>query len=130
MSEAGPDEPPERAEAPSIGSEERTWAVLAHAGGFLGILVPFGNILGPLLIWAIKKDEHPFVAANGRNAVNFQVTWTIILIVAALSVFVLIGFILVPLVMLAWLIFVVIAIVRASENEVYEYPLTIDFIED
>lgn len=110
-----------------IRSDDRTWAILAHATGFVGLVLPFGNIIAPLLIWLIKKDDSAFVDDNGRNAVNFQISWSIYLIVSLVLMFVLIGFVLFPIIALAWLILVIIGSVRASNDQVYEYPLTIDF---
>ena len=109
-------------------SDERTWGILVHAVAFSGIVVPFGNILGPLVVWLIKKDESAFVDANGKQALNFQLTWTGILVLVGLTVFVGIGVLLVPIVALAWLVLVVLATVRASDGQVYDYPLTIDLI--
>lgn len=133
---AGPDDADELGEEVDGGSgvpydvtsSDRTWGILVHAAAFAGFLVPFGNILGPLLVWAIKKDESRFVDENGKQAVNFQITWTVLLFVAALSIFVLVGLILVPLVALAWFVLIVIAIIRASNDEVYEYPLTLELV--
>ena len=50
------------------------------------------------------------------------------LIAVALSIILLIGIVLLPLLLIAWVILVLIAIIRAYDNEVYEYPLTIDVI--
>lgn len=111
-----------------VSSDDRTWAILAHAAAFVGFVVPLGNILAPLLIWAIKKEDSRFVDENGRQAVNFQISWTIWLTISGLSVLILIGLLLLPIVAIAWLALVVIAIIRASNDEVYEYPLTFEFI--
>jgi uncharacterized Tic20 family protein len=111
-----------------VSSDDRTWGVLTHASAFSGLFVPFGNILGPLIVWLIKKEESQFVDENGKQALNFQITWTILLLVAGLSIFLGIGLLLVPVIGLVWLILVVIATVRASEETVYDYPLTIDLI--
>lgn len=111
-----------------VSSDDRTWGILAHASAFIGFILPLGNIIAPLLIWVIKKEDSRFVDENGRNAVNFQISWTIYLIVAALSILLLIGILLVPILLLAWLILVILATIRASNNEVYEYPLTINLI--
>ncbi|MFP4625003.1 MAG: DUF4870 domain-containing protein [Natronomonas sp.] len=111
-----------------VSSDDRTWGILTHAAAFVGFVIPFGNILGPLLVWAIKKDESQFVDDNGKQALNFQITWSILLIVSALSIFVAIGVVLLPIVGLAWLILVIIAIIRASNDEVYDYPLTMEII--
>lgn len=120
-----PSSPPEY----TIKSDDRTWAILVHASGYTGLVFPvFGNIIVPLIIWLIKRDESRFVDENGRNAVNFQITWTIFLFIAAISIILLIGFVLTPLVALGWLVLIGVASINASNDVVYRYPLTIDFI--
>lgn len=111
-----------------VSSDDRNWGILAHASAFAGLFVPFGNVLGPLLVWLVKKDESPFVDKSGKEALNFQITWTVLITVAILTIFVGVGLLVVPLVALAWLILVVLATIRASEGEVYDYPLTVDVI--
>lgn len=111
-----------------MSSEDRTWGILTHAAALVGFIVPFGNVLGPLLVWAIKKEDSQFVDDNGKRALNFQITWTVLLVVAALLVVVGIGLLVVPLLAIAWLILVILAIVRASDEQVYDYPLTLDLI--
>jgi hypothetical protein len=112
-----------------VTDDEQTWAVILHASAFSGLVVPFGNVLGPLLVWLIKKDESPFLDASGKEAVNFQLTWTILLLGALLSILVGIGFLLVPIIAVAWIVLVVLGTVRASEKEIYDYPLTLDLID-
>lgn len=128
--EAAPDEDPdpEAGIEYDVSSDERTWGVLTHAAAFAGFAVPFGNILGPLVVWLVKKDESRFLDANGKQALNFQITWTVLIGISLLTLLVGIGLLIVPVVMLAWLIFVVLAMVRASEDQVYDYPLTIDLV--
>jgi hypothetical protein len=111
-----------------VSSDERTWAILVHASAFAGLFVPFGNILAPLVVWLIKREESEFVDANGKQALNFQMTWTAIIVLALFSIVVGVGLFLVPIVALAWVILVVLAAVRASEDEVYDYPLTVDLV--
>ena len=131
--EPGADEPSAGATAdvprPDLSDEEQTWGVLAHAGGFAGLAVPFGNVVAPLVVWLAKRDENRFVDENGVRALNFQLTWSIILLASALSVLVAVGVVLFPLAMLAWLILTVLGTVKASEGEVYDYPLTIHFVD-
>lgn len=122
------DTPPDETVDYEITSEDRTWGILVHATAFAGFVFPFANILAPLIVWLIKKEESQFVDENGRQAVNFQITWTIFLLIAAASIFVLIGLVLLPLVGIAWLILVILATISASNEEVYDYPLTFEFI--
>ena len=95
----------------------------------MGQDAPFGNVVAPLVVWLAKRDENRFVDENGVRALNFQLTWSIILLASALSVLVAVGVVLFPLAMLAWLILTVLGTVKASEGEVYDYPLTIHFVD-
>ena len=117
------------ADPDAVTDDEQTWAVLTHVAAFAGLFVPFGNVLGPLVVWLVKKDESRFVDENGRQSLNFQLTWTVIMFVALVTILVGVGLLLVPLVALAWLVLVVVGAVRASEREVYDYPLTIDVLD-
>ncbi|MFC7020853.1 MULTISPECIES: DUF4870 domain-containing protein [Haloarcula] len=119
----------ETSETHVVTDDEQTWAVILHASAFTGLVVPFGNVLGPLLVWLIKKDESAFIDESGKAALNFQLTWTMLMLVALLTLLVGIGFLLVPVVAVAWIVIVVLATVRASDREVYDYPLTVDLID-
>lgn len=118
----------ETGEASGVSSDDTTWGVIVHVSAFVGIFIPFGNVLGPLVVWLIKKDESEFVDASGKQALNFQITWTILLLIALVTILVGIGLLLVPILGIAWLIIVVLAAIRTSNGEVYDYPLKIDLI--
>lgn len=115
---------------PAAASEkdERLWAMLAHLTSFAGHLIPFGHIGGPLLIWLLKKDTMPLVNDQGKEALNFQITMTLAFIVAGLSLFVLIGFILLPAVWLFDVIFTIVAAVKANEGVAYRYPFCLRLV--
>lgn len=108
--------------------DENLWAMLCHISVFAGFLMPFGNIIAPLIIWLIKKDEYPLVNDQGKEAINFQITLTIYFFASALLIILVIG---IPLLIgLAFFGFIVtiIATIKASEGEKYRYPMTIRFI--
>ena len=108
--------------------DERNWAVFAHLAAFAGLLFPFGNVLGPLVVWLIKKDQYPFVEDQAKEAMNFQITVTLIAILGWLLSFVLIGvLILIPLAIYAF-VMTIIAAVRANRGERYRYPYTLRLI--
>jgi uncharacterized Tic20 family protein len=89
--------PPDRRPAEDSPKTARNWAVAAHLSGLsLYLGVPFGNILGPLLIWLFEKDASPFVEAQAREALNFQLSMCIYSVSSVLLAFVLVGFLLVP----------------------------------
>ncbi|MHB9094187.1 MAG: DUF4870 domain-containing protein [Eubacteriales bacterium] len=109
--------------------EERTWGMLCHLSIFAGHFIPFGNIIAPLVIWQVKKEESAFVAHHGKESLNFQISLMIYFIVAFILVFAIIGF---PLFIALWvfsLIIVIIAGLKANEGQYYRYPLTIRFIK-
>jgi uncharacterized Tic20 family protein len=103
--------------------------MLCHLSALAGYVIPFGNIIGPLIIWQIKKNEFPSVEQHGKAALNFQLTVLIALFVGILAAFVLsfvcIGFLFIPVVVaigLCGLIFAVIAGIKANNGEPYRYP--------
>ncbi len=105
-----------------------TWGMLCHLSalsGFIGI--PLGNILGPLVIWLVKKDESPFVDEQGKESLNFQISMIIYGVVAGLSIFLIIGIVLLPAVIVTDIVLVIIASIKVSKGERYRYPLTIRF---
>lgn len=109
--------------------DARTWGMLCHLAAFAGVLgIPFANIIGPLVIWLIQKDKHPFVDEQGKESVNFQISMTIYSVIAAILCFVLIGFVLLPALIVLNVVFVIIAAVAASKGQSYRYPLKIRFI--
>lgn len=104
--------------------------MLCHLLAFCGLLgVPFGNILGPLVIWLIKREESPFVDACGKEALNFQISMTIYTLIAGLLILAAVGLVLLPAIIIVNVIFTIIASIRASEGKIYQYPLTIRFIK-
>jgi len=121
-------------EVPSVAEankDQKMWAMFCHLAGFARFVVPipFAGVIAPLIVWQIKKDDHPFVDENGREAVNFQISVAIYLMVAILLCFLIIGFFLLPAVVVFNIVFLIIAAVKANNGEHYEYPLTIRFIK-
>lgn len=110
-------------------AEAKQWAMFAHLAALAGFVIPFGSIVGPLLVWQLKKDVDPFVEQNGKEAVNFQITIAIAAVVCFMLMFVVIGVLLFPVLVLIWLIFTIIAGVKANDGVAYRYPMTIRFIK-
>ncbi|MGH2806525.1 MAG: DUF4870 domain-containing protein [Actinomycetota bacterium] len=102
--------------------------MLTHLSAFAGIFIPFGNILGPFVVWMIKKDEMPEVDAHGKESMNFQISTTIYFIVFGLLSFLLIGLPFLLALAIFWLVMVIMASVKANEGVLYKYPLTIHFL--
>lgn len=120
----------------SSSTQDNLWPMLCHLSALAGLIIPFGNIIGPLVVWMIKKDEMPIVNEYGKESLNFQISMTIYIIgagiVATILTLIAIGVLLFPLiglVGLADLVLVIIASVQASKGVAYHYPLTIRFIK-
>lgn len=111
-------------EAGAPGAEERQWALIAHLSALAGFVIPFGNLIGPLIVWQIKKDTMPFVADQAKEALNFQITVSIAMLVSIMLFVVLIGMLLLPLLVLAALVLTLVAAVKANNGEMYRYPFT------
>lgn len=109
--------------------ESRMWAMLAHLSALSGFVIPFGNIIGPLLIWLVKRDEMSFVADQGKEALNFNISMTIYMLVSGVLIFVLIGIPLIIVLGIAWLVLAILAAVKANEGVVYRYPLTLRLVK-
>jgi uncharacterized Tic20 family protein len=120
-----PSEPP-MAGAPS--ADERQWAMFAHLSALIGLIIPFGSIVGPLVIWLIKKDTMPFVNDQGKEALNFNITVAIAAIVGWILCFILIGFLVLAVLAIGWLVFVIIATIKANEGTTYRYPFTLRLV--
>ena len=103
--------------------------MFAHLAAIAGIIVPFGNIIGPLIIWQVKKDEFPFVDDQGKEALNFNITVAIAFVAALVLTLILIGVLLLPVIGVAWLVFTVIAAIKANEGVSYRYPVTLRLIK-
>ncbi len=101
-------------------SDEKTLALLAHIVTFVS------NFIAPLIIYVIKKDESPFVAAHAKESLNFQLT---VLLTVIVLFFTIVGILLLWIVGIYALVLVIVATIRASEGKLYRYPLTIRFIK-
>ncbi len=114
------------AEAPAGGKsspDENTMAMLAH------ILTMFTGFIGPLIIWLIKKDQSDFVDDQGKEALNFGISIVIYYFAAFLSIFVLVGFVLVPAVIIFAIVNIIRAAIAANKGERFRYPLCIRIIK-
>lgn len=89
----------------------------------------FTAVVGPLLIWALKKDDNPLTADALRHVANFGLTYTIYMFAAWLTSIILIGFVLGPIVTVAFYVFAIIGIVKAVNGEAYKPPFTIDIFK-
>ena len=123
MSEVPPSTPPPAGAGGAPDSDARLWAMLSHLGAIL-----FG-LLAPLIIWLVKKDDSPFVEDQAKEALNFQITVFIALVICGVLSCVVIGFFLLPVVAIGNLVLCIMAGIKANSGEMYRYPFSIRLIK-
>jgi uncharacterized Tic20 family protein len=136
--QAGQQPPPVPPAAPPVpgalplGESERNWGLLAHVSGLVASALVGMGFVGPLVVWLLKRDDHPFVAQNAAEALNFQLSMLLygaLLVVASLPVITLV--VTLPLALVGfvlWVVLPIVAAVKASRGETWSYPLTIGFV--
>ena len=108
---------------PLRSDEEKLWAVAAHLGPLLL------GFLAPLMVWLVFKDRSQYLDRTGKEALNMQISYLIYGAVAGFSIILLIGLVLLPVVVVAWLVLMVVATVKVANLEDYRYPAIIRFIK-
>ncbi|TFB53660.1 DUF4870 domain-containing protein [Cryobacterium tagatosivorans] len=124
MSAAPPPPPSNQYQAPTPmnPADEKLWATLIHIGGIL-----FGPL--PALIgYLVLKDRGPFIRAHTATALNFQITLLIAYVVGGITVFILIGFLILAAAWILAIVFGIMAAMAANNGQYYTYPLTIKFV--
>ena len=109
-------------------SDELTWGGAAHWSALVASVLGGLAFLGPLIVMLVKGNTSPYVRRQAVESLNFQLSMLIYGIISFVLIFVLVGFILLPIVGLAWLVFTIIGSVRAARGEEYRYPLTIRMV--
>lgn len=112
-----------------LNKDDRTWAMVVHLSALIGCFIPFGNVIGPLIVWLIKKDVSEYVDDHGKEALNFNLTVAIFAAISTLLMLVLIGVFLLIALFVFWVICLIMAIIRVNEGKSYRYPLTFRFIK-
>jgi uncharacterized protein len=126
METSSPPPLPVSSAAPNV----RTWTALCHASALLGVFLHFpGHLLGPLIVWLLKRDQSAEIDAHGKEAVNFQISMLIYNAIAAVFCLILVGFVFLAVLWVLNAVFVIIAAIQASDGKFYRYPMTIRFIQ-
>lgn len=111
--------------------------MIAHLSALAGWLTGgIGNIVGPLIVWLVKKDTMPFAASESKEALNFNISWLLwFLILCAVTVplmLLFVGLLLIPVLIIGpviWTVFCIVGGISANEGRPYRYPLTVRFIQ-
>jgi uncharacterized Tic20 family protein len=103
--------------------DEKNLALIMHVLSLVGF-----SLIGPLIVWLVKKDESAFINAQGRELLNFQISFLIYAIVCIPLCLVLIGIPLLIVVGIASFILTIIGLVKATEGKIYRFPATIKIL--
>ncbi|CAL2103582.1 Transcriptional regulator [Tenacibaculum sp. 190130A14a] len=119
-------------ENPNHETVQKKWLLLLHSSPFLGLIIPFANILFPLFLWIHKEKDNPLYNQHGRAIINFQCSITLYLIISLVLFFPFPGynFFLTGLVFLFGIITTLYNIKKAIDSETYRYPLSIQFLKN
>ncbi len=113
-----------------ISRDARKWAMICHIIALVGILGNgIGFLVGPLVVWLIKREDHPFIDEQGKEAVNFQITMFIALFISALLTLVVIGIALLIIIGIIMTVFPIVAAIKASDGAHYKYPFSLRIIK-
>ena len=120
--------PPSPATGPT--PDERTWGTIAHASALIGILLGGLAVLGPLVVWLVKKNESAWVETHAREALNFQITMLIVFAVLVVLGFATcgIGFVILPVAGVVDIVLTIMAAMKANAGEAYKYPFALRLV--
>jgi uncharacterized protein len=126
--------PPTDPSHPSgLSSDARTYATFTHLSAFAGAMVAFAFV-GPLIMWLLKREEHPFLDQHGKEATNFNLSFLLYGFVAMVLAFVTLGIGLLVIIpvglvfVVVWIVAIIQAAIAANRGQAYRYPLSIRFI--
>lgn len=114
--------------AGTIAERDRPLAVMTHLSALVGYLIPFANLIIPLVVWLVKRHESADIDAVGREVVNFNLSMLLYAFVGVLLSFVLVGFLVLFALWVFGIVVTIIAALRANDGWRYRYPLTIRFL--
>ncbi|HEY0179632.1 MAG TPA: DUF4870 domain-containing protein [Dokdonella sp.] len=130
-----PPSPPAAPPPPaSSSSDDRTWALIAHLSAFSFFISGIGCVLGPLIVWLVKRDTLPFAADQAKEALNFNLTLAIafvallVLTVATFGIGIVLAWPIGVALFVAWFVLTIVAAVKASEGVAYRYPFALRLI--
>ena len=135
---SSPTPPPQPSPATTIATstqDERTWAMIGHLAAFTAFISGIGCVVGPLIVWLVKRDTLPFAGEQALEALNFNIT--VVLAAVALWIFMIItlgigALLAVPLGLVlfcGWLVLTIIAAVKANNGEHYRYPVALRLVK-
>ena len=119
-----------------ISVNARRYACAAHLTAALGVSQPFFPIIGPFIVWYLKRSDHPYIEEQARKSLNFQLSMCLYILIATLLVgalkIIFIGKLLIwvpALFHYAQVLLSMVGALRAYDMEDFNYPFTLSFIK-
>ena len=119
-----------------MSEDERTWSMIAHLSVLLNLITGLGGPVAALIIWLVYKDRSQRIAFHALQSLWYQIAWIVILAVGwsitVVLMFVLIGFLLIPVMMLVSLVPFIhqcYAAYKVYQGVDYRYPIIADMID-
>ena len=119
----------------AMSNDDRTWALIGHLSAFSAFITGIGCVIGPLIVWLVKRDTLPFAADQAKEALNFNITALIVaaaLWVVTIGTFFIGALLTVPiglLLFVAWFVLTIIAAIKANEGVAYRYPFALRLVK-
>src|SRR3954454_15070077 len=112
------------------GIDDRSWNLINHFGGAAGAFLGAGagGWIAPLIVMLSQGNRSPYLRSEAVKALNFQIIVSIVAVVGWCTSWIGIGFILIAAAWLVGVIFGVVAGIKASNNEPYNYPFAVPII--
>lgn len=109
--------------------QANTWALILHLSVLSGLIVPMAGLIVPVVIFFLKKDEIPELVPHGYVVFNWMISALIYAVISFILLFIGIGALLLIALAILSLVFPIIGAIKASEGEVWPYPLSIKFFK-
>jgi len=119
----------------SLSNDERTWAMIGHLSAFSAFVTGIGCIIGPLVVWLVKRDSQPFAAEQAKEALNFNITMAIafcalvVFTIITLGIGVLLAWPIGAALFVGWFVLTIIGAIKANEGVAYRYPFTLHLVK-
>jgi uncharacterized Tic20 family protein len=116
-------------------ADERMWAMLGHLAAFTAFISGLGCVIGPLIVWLVKRETMPFAGDQAREALNFNITAIIVALGLGLFTAMTLGIgalITVPaacILFVGWFVLTIVAAMKANNGEQYRYPFAIRLVK-
>lgn len=111
-----------------VDKDARLWGMLCHLSALSMYFTAVGGIVGPLVVWLVKRNDFPFVEDQGKESLNFQISMLLYHLIAAIGFLCVIGIPVFICLTIANIVLVIMASIQANNGTYYRYPLTIRFI--